>query len=180
MPRKLLRTVVRCSLVLALSGAAAAFAGTSTAPTPVVTFSTPGTKQVTLQACNNGSCDTIVRTVTVLDPMPAVTSLGASPSPAMTGDVVHLNGAGTGQPPLTFSWRILDVLGTQIATSSGPSADWSANVPPGVYSVYLDLGNAHGTQTPLPAVVTVLPSASYIFSDGFEQGSTTVWLSSPP
>jgi len=180
LPRSLLRTVVRCSLVLALSSAAAAFAGTSTAPNPVVTFGTPGTKQITLQACNNGSCNTIVKSVTVLDPMPAVTSLAASPSPVMTGEVVHLSGAGTGQPPLTYTWRILNVLGAQIGTASGASADWTANVAPGVYSVYLDLGNAHGTNTPLPAVVTVLSSLSYIFSDGFEQGNTTVWLSSPP
>jgi PKD repeat protein len=180
LPRKLLRTVVRCSFVLALSGAAAAFASTSTAPSPIVTFGTPGTKQVTLQACNNGSCNTIVKSVTVLDPMPAVTNVGATPNPASTGDVLHLTGAGTGQPPLTFTWRILNVVGTQIGAAAGAAADWTATVPPGVYSVYLDLGNAHGSNTSLPAVVTVAASPAYIFMDGFEQGSTAVWLSSPP
>ena len=180
MPRMLLRTVVRCSLVLALSGAAAAFAGTSTAATPVVTFSTPGTKQVSLQACNNGSCTTIVKSVTVLDPMPAVIGLGASPNPVVAGQVVHLTGAGTGEPPLTYTWRILNLLGTQVGAASGASADWTANVPPGAYSVYLDLGNAHGTNTSLPVVVTVLVSSSYLFSDSFELGSTNLWLSSSP
>lgn len=184
MPRKVLRTVVRCSFVLALSsvflGAAAAFAGTSTLPNPSVTFTTPGTKQVSLEVCNSGGCNTIVKSVTVLDPMPAVTGLGASPNPALTGDVVQLTGAGSGQPPLTYTWRIFNLLGTQISTVSGPSADWTANVLPGVYSVYLDVGNTHGTHTSLPAVVTVLPSSDYLFSDDFEQGNTSLWLSTPP
>lgn len=180
LPRSFLRTVVRCSLVLALSGAAAAFAGTSTAPSPVVTFSTPGTKQVSLQACNSGGCTTIVKPVTVLDPMPAVTSLGASPNPALTGQIVHLTATGTGQPPLTFNWRILNVFGTQVGTASGASANWTASFSPGVYSVYLDLRNARGTNTPLPVAVSVLPSPSYVFSDGFELGNTRLWLTSPP
>lgn len=180
MPRSLLRTVVRCSFVLALSGAAAAWGSTSTAPNPVVTFSTPGTRQVSLQVCNYGLCDTLVKTVTVLDPMPALTSVGANPNPALTGDVVHLSGIGTGQPPLTYTWRILNAIGVQKGAASGPSADWTANVAPGVYSVYLDLGNAHGTITSLPSAVTVLPSASYLFSDDFEQGDTSLWQSSPP
>ena len=181
LPRSLVCTVVRCSFVLALSGAAAAWASTSTAPSPVVTFGTPGTKQVSLKVCNYGLCETIVKTVTVLDPTPAVTSVSATPNPALTGDVIPLACIATGQPPLTFGWRILNVLGTQIATLSGPSANWTANVPPGVYTVYLDLSNAHGSLTPQPpTAVTVLPSASYIFSDGFEQGSPNAWLSSPP
>lgn len=179
MPRSLVCTVVRCSFVLALLGVAAAWASTSTAPSPVVTFGTPGTKQVTLQVCNGVSCDTIVKTVNVLDAMPGVTSAGASPNPALTGGVVHLTGAGSGQPPLTYSWRILNAFGTQIGAAAGAGADWTVNVAPGVYTVYLDVGNAHGTHTSSPTAVTVLPSASYLFSDDFEQGNTNSWLSSP-
>ncbi|HEV8240594.1 MAG TPA: hypothetical protein VGS57_14590 [Thermoanaerobaculia bacterium] len=178
MPRKP-PLVVRCSLVLALTSAAAAFAGTSTAPNPVVTFSSPGTKQVSLQACNSGGCNTVVKSVSVLDPMPAVTSLLATPNPVVQGDTVHLTGVGNGAPPLTFNWRILDPGGTQVATFSGASADWTVNVAPGVYSVYLDLGNSHGVQTPQPAPVVVLITP-FIFSDGFEQGNTNLWLSPPP
>lgn len=170
---------MRCSFVLALSGAAAALASTSTAPQPVVTFGTPGTKQVTLQACNGTSCTTIVKSVNVLDPMPAVTSAVASPNPALTGEVIHLTGAGTGQPPLTYTWRIVNVLSAQVGAASGAAADWNANVPPGVYAVFLDLGNAHGTNTSLPTIVTVLPSLDYLFSDDFEGGNTNAWLSSP-
>lgn len=180
MPRKVLCTVVRCSLALALSGAAAAFAGTSTAPNPAVTFTTPGTKQVSLQVCNSGGCNTIVKTLTVLDPMPTVASVSATPNPVVQGDAVHLTGVGNGAPTLTFTWRILNVHGMQIGMASGVDADWTANVSPGVYSVYLDLTNAHGHGTSLPTVVTVLPSADYIFSDDFEQGDTNLWLSTPP
>ena len=178
MPPGFLRTVVRCSLVLALSGAAAAFAGTSTATNPVVTFTSPGTKQVSLQACNSGGCNTAVKSVTVLNPMPAVASFDATPNPVMQGDVVHLTGVGNGAPVLTYTWRILDLSGAQVATLSGPSADWTVDVAPGLYSVYIDLSNSHGVNTPAPAVVTVLIS-SYIFSDSFEQGNTNLWLESP-
>jgi hypothetical protein len=173
--RNRLRAVLRCSLVPLLC-AAAASAGTSTATNPVVTFTTPGTKQVSLQACNPGGCNTVVRSVPVLDPMPAVSLLTASPETVDVAGVVHLAGAGTGIPPLTYGWRIVNAAGGQVAALSGPAVDWSANVPPGSYSVYLDLGNVHGTATPAPAAVTVVvPVPQMIFSDGFELGSAAAW-----
>ena len=170
----MLRKVVRCWLALLVSCAAAAVAGTSTATNPVVTFNGPGTRQVTLQACNVGGCKTVVKSVTVLNPMPQVANFSATPSPVFQGDVVHLSGAGNGAPVLTYNWRIHDVLGTQVASLSGSSADWTSNVAPGIYTVYLDLSNSHGVHTPPPALVTVLIS-SFLFSDGFEAGTTAAW-----
>src|ERR1044072_5934479 len=168
---RLPRKVVRCSLALLVSCATAAVAGTSTVTNPVATFGGTGNKQVSLQACNAGGCTTVVKSVTVLDPMPQVGSFSALPSIVFQGDAVHLTGAGSGAPPLPFTWRILNVLGSQVAPLTGPSVDWTANVPPGIYTVYLDLGNSHGVHTPLPALVTVL-IPTYLFSDGFEAGST--------
>jgi hypothetical protein len=168
------RKVVRCSLALLVSCAAAAVAGTSTATNPVVTFSGPGTKQVSLEACNSGGCSTIVKWVTVLDPMP-VASFSAWPGVVFQGDVVFLTGTGTGAPPLAYDWRILDVLGTQVASMTGPSAGWTSNVVPGAYTVYLELSNAHGIDAPPPALVIVLGGSSFLFSDGFEAGSTAGW-----
>jgi len=168
------RKVVRCSLALLVSCAAAAVAGTSTATNPVVTFNGPGTKDVSLEACNAGGCTTVVKSVTVLNPMPQVGNFSATPNPVFQGDLVHLSGTGNGAPPLTYNWRIHDVLGTQVASLSGPDTDWTSNVAPGIYMVYLDLGNPHGVHTPPPALVTVL-IPSFLFGDGFEAGTTAAW-----
>ena len=170
MPRK----VLSYSLVLLVSCAAAAVASTSTAPNPLVSFDTPGSKQVSLQVCNTGGCSTVIHWVTVLDPLPLVTSFIATPTPIFQGEVVHLSGFGSGAPPLTYGWRILDMLGTTVASLSGSSADWTTNVSPGIYTVYFDLSNTWGVDTPPPALVTVLTSA-FLFSDGFEAGSTAAW-----
>ncbi len=178
MPRIRPGAVVRCSLAVWLCCAVAASASTSTAPNPGVTFISPGNKQVSLEVCNSGGCTTTVHTVVVIDPMPAITSLDASPAIVSIGDVVHLAGAGSGQPPLTFRWRIFNVLGGHVATLSGATADWTANVPAGIYWIYFDVNNAHGTVTSTPVAVTVLPGPM-IFSDGFELGSTLLWLGLP-
>lgn len=179
MPRIRLGAVARCSLAVWLFCAAAASASTSTAPNPVATFSSPGTKEVSLQVCHGGGCHTTVHTVVVLDPNPAVTSVGVSPVIVTVGDVVNLTGAGTGKPPLTFGWRIYNAAGGNVATIPGPTADWTANVPPGIYAVYFDVINAHGIAISAPVAVTVVPLPA-IFSDGFELGSTVLWLQPPP
>jgi len=128
LPRIRLGALVRCSLAVWLCCAAAASASTSTAPNPLLSFTSPGTKQVSLQVCNSGGCTTVVHTVVVLDPNPAVTSLSATPGTVTAGGVVHLTGAGSGQPPLTYGWRIFNAVGGQVATLSGATADWTANV----------------------------------------------------
>jgi PKD repeat protein len=178
LPRIRPGAVVRCSLAVWLCCAAAASAGTSTAPNPVVTFSGPGTKQVSLQVCNSGGCNTTVQTIVVLDPNPAVVWANATPGIVTVGDVVHLAGVASGQPPLNHAWYIFNALGGHVASLPGATADWTANVPAGIYSVYFDVNNAHGTVTSAPIAVTVLPGPM-IFSDGFELGSTVLWLRLP-
>jgi PKD repeat protein len=171
--------VVRSSIAVWLCCAAAASASTSTAPNPVASFTSAGTKQVSLEVCNSGGCHTTVHTVVVLNPLPVVTSLDASPAIVSIGDVVHFAATGTGQPPLTFRWRIFNPVGGHVVTLSGATADWTTSVTPGIYAIYLDLNNAHGTVTSAPVAVTVLPGPM-IFSDGFELGSTVLWLQPPP
>ena len=177
MPRNLPRTLERCSLVLSLSCAAVASAGTSIDVNPEVTFGTPGTKQVSLQVCAAGACRTVTKTVTVLDPMPAVTSLVVTPTPVPQGGVVRFSAAGSGQPPLTYRWRVVDAAATTVATLVGVTVDWTAIDPPGVYSVFLDLSNGSGLVTSPASVVTVSASP-FIFGDGFELGAAR-WLKSP-
>jgi len=167
------RTIARCSLfmlVLMLAWVSVSRAATSTAQNPVVTFSSPGAKQVQLQACNVHGCVTVTKTVVVRDPRPSVTSLSATPASVPRGGVVHLSGTGLGAPPLTFSWRILNGAGTQVAALTGAAADWSTGgVAAGDYLVFLDLSNAFGVHTPFPTGVTVT-AVNVIFADGFESG----------
>ncbi|HET9768120.1 MAG TPA: hypothetical protein VFS60_14800 [Thermoanaerobaculia bacterium] len=177
MPRIRPGAVVRCSLAVWLCCAAAASAGTSTAPNPVASFVTPGTKDVSLRVCNSGGCTTAVHTIVVLDPNPVITSVNVTPSIVTVGAVVHLAGAVSGQPPLNYGWYIFNAVGGHVASLPGATVDWTANVPPGIYSAYFDVNNAHGSVTSAPVPVTVL--SQLIFSDGFELGSTVLWLNLP-
>ncbi|HXT49679.1 MAG TPA: hypothetical protein VN811_01480 [Thermoanaerobaculia bacterium] len=173
------RTVGCWSLVLLLAGAGAAWAGTSNAPNPVVTFDSPGTKQVVLEVCNANGCTQITQSVVVLNPSPSVIDYDADPTTLFNGFVVHFSAAANGAPPLTYTWRVVDLVGTQVATFQGATTDWTANVAPGLYSVYLDVSNVHGTHTPvIPIELTILLSP-FVFSDGFEGGSTLLWQQMP-
>jgi PKD repeat protein len=167
----------RLVLVILTSCAGASFAGTSTAPHPVVTFSSPGQKQVQLRVCNAQGCSTINETVTVLDPMPAITALSVTPATVAQGGTVRFTASGTGRPPLTFRWRVVRSSGTTVATLFGSTVDWVAATAPGTYNVYLDLSSAAGSLTSAPRVVTVT-LAPLIFADGFELGLSP-WVVRP-
>src|SRR3954467_1311076 len=79
--RSLARRALLFSIAVLLFSNAWAQSGTSTAENPTATFSTSGTKVVTLQACNAAGCTTTTRTVTVLDPLPKILS-SSTPSPS--------------------------------------------------------------------------------------------------
>src|SRR3954470_13420765 len=82
---------------LLLISAPAAWAGTSTQQSPVVTFATPGPREVTLQSCNPLGCSTLTKTVMLLDPKPAVGSASFAPLLPEAGQLVRLTAAGTGK-----------------------------------------------------------------------------------
>lgn len=149
--------------VLLLGSSALLQASTSTQQNPVHVFSTPGQHQVTLQACNAGGCNTIVQTVTVLDPMPSILSAVVGASTAEAGQLVSLSGSGNGQPPLTYTWRVL-LGGTLMKQVSGASG-WldTTGLAPGVYGVLLRITNASGQADSVPAVLTVLPAQASDF-----------------
>ena len=155
--------------------ATSALAGTSTAHNPSVVFTTPGTKTVTLKACNTTywwlppSCATKTLTVTVLDPTPSILDASVSPGELPIPQSFHLAATGTGRPPLSYSWRVLDASLVTVATLPGSTTDWStASASAGAYSVVLDLTNGAGTTVsslPMPIVVDADPR---IFWSGFE------------
>ena len=135
----------------------------STQQNPTYSFSTPGLKSVTLQACNVKGCTSITKTVLVLDPMPAVTSASANPTSAEVGQLVHLTGDGKGQPALTYTWKILAGV-NEVTRLGGASAWWStAGLPPGIYTAILEIRNASGVAESLPRLITVAPSTGLDF-----------------
>jgi PKD repeat protein len=140
-----LSCVLACSAALFAPGVVHA-QGTSTQANPTYTFSTPGVKQVKLTVCNMSGqqCSTKTKTVTVLDPKPAVVSTSVSPSGAETGQMVRLTGSATGQPPLSLSWRVT-LAGIPILELPGSTIWWDTRgLLPGLYSLTFQAQNASG------------------------------------
>lgn len=147
-------------LAVGLSGLHAvplgAQAGGSTLPNPTAVFSTPGPHDVTLVVCNADGCDTVTRTVVVLDPRPTVTSSVASPPVHEVGHLVRLTGTGTGRPPLSYSWKIF-AGATLLATLPGADVFWSTvGLLPGSYSAVLRITNADGVAESSPLSLGLL------------------------
>lgn len=136
-------------------------------------FDSPGVKTVTLEVCNGEFCDTLERSVVVLDPRPFVLSalagtnlaglLPGAPIFGHVGDLLQLSGTGGGRPPLALSWEVLDGT-TVIDQLAGPDAWWNTvGLDPGVYGVRLRLANFDGVAYSLPTVVTLLPNPDLSF-----------------
>ena len=133
--------------------------GTSTLSSPTVTFSTPGSKQVTLQVCNAGGCTTATRTVVVLDPLPKVLS-SSIPTLVGTGQVVTLQDSASGRPPLAHKW-IFSSAGPDLVVTGSPVA-WTAPFFPGDYQAHLEVSNTDGLASTTPVTVKV---RSFTFID---------------
>jgi PKD repeat protein len=101
---------------------------TSSQQNPSVTFATPGDKSVTLVVSNPAGSDTITKTVPVLDPAPQVGSVTPDVSQAVQCQPITFTANGvTGQPPLTYTWRVLDDQGLPVA---GPVDDGASHLWP--------------------------------------------------
>lgn len=142
-----------------LLAAAPLWAGDSTQQNPVVSFSTPGDKQVTLQVCNAAGCTSVTKTVTLLDPRPVVSSASFAPLAPEAGQLVFLTGAGTGKPPLAPTWKATPVGGAPLVSLPGQTLWWNtAGIPPGAYTLSFEIQNAAGTAVQeLP--ITLAPAA---------------------
>lgn len=128
---------------------------TSTAQHPVLQFSTPGQHQVTLTVCNWNACDTVTKTITVLDPKPSVTSALAMPA-VEVGQLVPLTGTGKGKPPLAYSWRVLQGAAV-VRELSGATPHWdTAGLAPGAYTAVFRIQNAHGTAESAPVPIALV------------------------
>lgn len=123
-------------------------AGTSTQQNPKVVFGSVGSKQVTLKVCNARGCTTTTKTVIVLDPRPAISGLGVSPSNAQAGDLVVLSARATGKPPLSYTWRIKSSAATLVTLAGNPVAWPTLSTPaPLALTAELTVTNASGSVT---------------------------------
>jgi S-layer homology domain len=121
--------------------------GTSTSPNPTASFSSPGVKQVTLQVCNTGGCTSIAKPVTVLNPAPAIVSLGSVPPLVGAGQAVSLSAQTTGRPSLTHRWTISGTGSTSgnLVLTGNPIQWNTANPGIGTYQVRLEVMNGSGS-----------------------------------
>jgi hypothetical protein len=149
--------------LLLLLWAPAAGAGTSNQQNPVVTFATPGAKQVILEVCNNAGCSSVTKAISVLNPVPVVTSAAFTPLLPEAGQLVLVTGAGTGKPPLAFSWEAAATGGPPFVGFPGATAWWNtAGLPPGAYTLSLHIQNGSGTAvSALPIILA--PAADLAF-----------------
>jgi hypothetical protein len=135
----------------------------STQQNPVQTFSTPGAHQVTLKTCNWAGCSTVIKTVNVLDPMPSIVTAVVGAATAEVGQLVSLSGSGKGQPPLAYTWRLLQ--GATLVRQVSGALGWldTTNLAPGSYTVVLRISNASGLADSLPAALVLLPETATDF-----------------
>jgi PKD repeat protein len=152
------------ALLFVSAPALQAGSSTSTLQNPVAIFSTPGLKQVTLQSCNAGACTSIIKNVTVLDPMPVPLSAIVTPTPAEVGQLVFLTGSGTGKPPLSYSW-LVSAGGAPFLGLPGATTWWNtAGMPAGGYLLSLQIQNSVGAVTSLPVYLPLSPPTPLDFS----------------
>ncbi len=134
--------------------AQAVVAGTSTAQSPQASFATSGAKQVTLKSCNAAGCTTVVKTVMVLNPMPVIDQAAVGGTSFVSGQLVKLTSAAHGRPPLSYKWKVISA--DQEIDIAGNATWWDTSaVPPGTYTVSLEVTNADGFDTSTAVPVTI-------------------------
>jgi hypothetical protein len=142
-------------LLSALPGLSQATPQSSTSQNPSATFSLPGVYDVTLRACNEAGCRDVTKKVTVLDPMPKITSLTV---PARVGAdlVVPLQATTSGRPSLGHKW--IFTKGQTTTELTGNPLNWNALAAGiGTYQVRLQVTNVDGSVTSDPVTVQVVP-----------------------
>ncbi len=129
--------------------------GSSLQRNPVMSFSSPGNKQVKVQVCNAVGCTTVTRTIVVLDPRPSIASVASVPAVLGTGQTVTLSAQTAGRPALTHRWVISG--GPTNLVLTGNPATWNTAVSGiGTYSIHLEVQNADGLASSAPVPVSVV------------------------
>jgi hypothetical protein len=147
------RVLFSCLAFLPL--AVGAQASTSAARNPTTAFSTPGSKQVTLQACSAAGCTSMTKTVVVLDPKPNILSTNI-PLQVGAGQPVLLQAAATGRPALSYRW-VFTTAGIDTVLL-GATPTWNTPLIPGTFQAHLEVSNADGMASSTPVTVNVVLS----------------------
>lgn len=140
-------------------------ASTSTQQDPVVVFTSPGLKTVTLTVCNRSGCSTVTKQILILQPpAPTLIEMTVAPARAEVGQEVLLEASAKGRTPLTYSWQVLQG-GFPLVQAQGPTAVWAtAGFNPGAYTVLLAVANADGTATAQREVLLLPPAPTRYFT----------------
>ena len=154
---------------------------------PVVQFSSTGPKAVSLIAENAaGVSDPVSKTVTVLDPAPAVQSVSVSPAnPLQCQPITFTANGASGRPALAYGWDISrDGFGTA-NTGSGSPYTWNtaltAPLPPaGGYTATVTVSNAFGPPATAFAQFTLGALSPLPGAGTFTPGCTNCDAGAPP
>jgi PKD repeat protein len=136
---------------------------TSHQQNPTVVFPGPGTYDVTLTVCNADGCSQKTKSITVLDPVPRLTSALAQPTPVPIGQIVTLSAKATGKPPIAFHWTITSPSGGVTLLTGNPASWPTAHLAPGAYSVDLRADSPSGSATAHAGTVVLVPDAPASF-----------------
>ena len=132
-----------------------------------VQFGTVGPHDVTLSVSNAAGSDGTTKSVTVLDPAPAIGSVVATPATVTTCQSVTFSATGvTGQPTLGYSW-VVKTGGSPVvpaAAGNGTTFAWNTGpYPAGTYTGELTVANGVGSATKSGTVIVnpapALPAA---------------------
>jgi PKD repeat protein len=144
----------------------------------VVSFSTPGAKDVSLTVSNWSGSHTLTQQVVVLDPNPSISSLTATPASPRRCETVSLGAVAAGRPPLSYSWQILDADQVPVATlPAGNPTSWTvpASAPPGtVFTAKLVVDNVEVPVAERSEPFTVAPLAA-TFAPIVQELAPSVW-----
>jgi PKD repeat protein len=133
---------------------------TATGPQITHIFATPGTKSVTLTVCDkNGQCSSTTKTVTVLDPKPAISQPVVPSTVGSAESLVMFNARVTGRAPTTSTWSVTGAQKTSLLR--GMPAGWVPDAL-GAHQVKLQAANSSGFAFAGPFPLTVVPTS---FSD---------------
>lgn len=161
----------------------------STSSPQNVSFGSSGSKSVQLQATRDGvGSDTETRTVTVLDPSPAISSVTSDaptpPAALYACQPVKFTATATGRDPLTYTWKMLNPVDPAGGQSSGLSSifDWDGRIngapaPPGDYRAQVMVTGVGTPDTDESAVVRIkafegLPGGGFtITNDSYTNGT---------
>ncbi|MEA2601799.1 MAG: hypothetical protein QOF89_2791 [Acidobacteriota bacterium] len=124
-----------------------------------VTFATPGAKSVSLTATNGtGPSPVATKSLTVLNPAPAVAGVAASPGSALVCQPVTLTANGvTGKAPLAVNWTVSNGSGQVAAGATNPFTWDTTGRSAGSYTVNVTVSKAGYPNAVSGTTVTLNP-----------------------